>query len=137
MDTLTTAERSEIMGRVRSKNTRPEIAVRRLLHGMGYRFRLHRSDLPGRPDIVFPRKRVAVFVHGCFWHRHVGCPSTRTPKSRVAFWTGKFNDNMRRDRAARRALRRDGWRVLVVWECQVANVERLVNRIRRFMERTG
>lgn len=136
MDTLTTAERSEIMGRVRSKNTRPEIAVRRLLHGMGYRFRLHRSDLPGKPDIVFPRRRVAVFVHGCFWHRHAGCPSTRTPKSRVAFWTGKFNDNTRRDRAARRALRRAGWRVLVVWECQVANAERLVNRVRRFMERT-
>lgn len=136
MDTLTTAERSEIMGRVRSKNTRPEIAVRRLLHGMGYRFRLHRSDLPGKPDIVFPGRRVAVFVHGCFWHRHAGCPSTRTPKSRVSFWTDKFNNNTRRDRAARRALRSAGWRVLVVWECQIANVERLVCRIRRFMERT-
>lgn len=136
MDTLTTAERSAIMGRVRSKNTRPEIAVRRLFHKLGHRFRLHRSDLPGRPDMVLTGPRVAVFVHGCFWHRHAGCASTRTPKSRVGFWEGKFSDNVRRDRAARRALRRDGWRVLVVWECQVANVTRLENRIRRFMEGT-
>jgi DNA mismatch endonuclease (patch repair protein) len=134
MDTLTAAERSAIMGRVRSKNTRPEIAVRRVLHAMGYRFRLHRSDLPGKPDMVLPRRRVAVFVHGCFWHRHAGCALTRTPKSRVAFWTRKFDGNMRRDRAAKRALRCDGWRVLVIWECHVGNAARLENRIRTFME---
>lgn len=136
MDTLTTSERSALMGRVRSKNTRPEIAVRRLLHHLGYRFRLHRVDLPGRPDIVLPGRRIAVFVHGCFWHRHPRCALTRTPKSRVAFWKRKFADNTRRDRAVRRALQRDGWRVIVIWECQVADVTRLTSRVRRFVEQT-
>jgi DNA mismatch endonuclease (patch repair protein) len=137
MDTLTTDERSAVMSRVRSKNTRPEIAVRRALHAMGYRFRLHRADLPGRPDIVIAKAGVVVFVHGCFWHRHPGCASTRTPKSRVAFWTAKFESNVKRDRAARRALRRSGWRVLVIWECQIADDERLRRRITRFMEGLG
>ncbi|HUY35253.1 MAG TPA: very short patch repair endonuclease [Pirellulales bacterium] len=134
MDTLTHERRSEIMGRVRSKNTRPELAVRRLLHRMGYRFRLHRANLPGKPDIVLSRLDVVVFVNGCFWHRHTGCPSTRMPKSRLAFWREKFASNVRRDRKARRDLRRAGWRVLVVWECQVGNEERLSRRIRSFLE---
>lgn len=134
MDTLTQRQRSEIMARVRSKNTRPELAVRRLLHGMGYRFRLHRASLPGKPDIVLPRHRVAVFVHGCFWHRHAGCAATRTPKSRVAFWREKFESNVKRDRAARRKLRGDGWRVLVVWECQLGDADQLRKTLHEFME---
>jgi DNA mismatch endonuclease (patch repair protein) len=118
MDTLTPAQRSEIMGRVRATNTRPELAVRRLLHRMGYRFRLHRADLPGKPDIVLPRYRIAIFVHGCFWHGH-RCRRGRRPTSNTAFWSRKLDANMRRDLAVRRALRRLGWRPIAIWECSI------------------
>src|SRR4051812_46999863 len=107
-DTVTREKRSEIMGRVRSRDTRPELAVRSLLHRMGCRFRLHRGDLPGKPDIVLPGRRAVVFVHGCFWHRHAGCPAARMPKSHVDYWTAKFARNVSRDRSARRLLREDG-----------------------------
>lgn len=133
MDTLTPERRSEVMGRVKSRGTRPEFFVRRLLHSLGYRFRLHRTDLPGKPDIVLPRHRIAIFVHGCFWHRHFGCPNTRTPKSRIDFWEKKFAGNMERDARVRRELRRAGWRVLVVWECELSSVERLTRKIERFI----
>jgi DNA mismatch endonuclease (patch repair protein) len=110
--------RSALMVRVGSRNTTPELRVRRLFHRMGLRYRLHPRDLPGKPDIVFASRRLAVFVHGCFWHRHLGCASTRTPKSRVAFWKRKFAENVARDERVWDALLRLGWSVLVVWECE-------------------
>ena len=136
VDTVTKERRSRIMGRVRSKDTRPEMVVRRLVHGLGYRFRLHRSDLPGKPDLVFPKYGAVILVHGCYWHRHPGCPNTRTPKSRIQFWTEKFDENVRRDKRTKRKLRKAGWRVLVVWECEVADADQLTARIQEFLEGT-
>ena len=109
--------RSALMSRVRQKDTTPEILTRKALHRLGYRFRLHRKDLPGRPDIVLPRHDAVVFVHGCFWHRHKGCKLAYPVKSNKAFWNKKFADNTRRDREACRKLSELGWNVIVVWEC--------------------
>jgi DNA mismatch endonuclease (patch repair protein) len=116
-DPLTRLERSRQMGLVKCKDTRPEIAVRKMLWALGYRYRLHPNDVPGRPDIVFKALRKAIFVHGCFWHRHAGCLRTRTPKTRVRFWSKKFEENVARDKSTRARLARSGWRVLVIWEC--------------------
>ncbi|MBM3114244.1 very short patch repair endonuclease [Jeongeupia naejangsanensis] len=134
MDTLSSAERSARMALVRAKNTKPELLVRRLVHGMGYRFRLHRRDLPGTPDLVFPGLGKVIFVHGCFWHRHVGCALARLPKSRVDFWLPKLTANAERDARNVRALRRLGWGVLTLWECQLGNTVKLANKIRRFLD---
>lgn len=120
-----TRERSALMSRVRRKNTAPELAVRRWLHRRGFRFRLHRNDLPGTPDIVLPRFRVAIFVHGCFWHRHPGCPRASTPSTRQAFWVDKFAKNVTRDRAAELELRAQGWTPVVIWECAVRDEDAL------------
>ena len=109
------------MARIRGSDTAPELAVRRIAHRRGLRFRLHRKDLPGRPDLVFPKHRLAVFVHGCFWHRHEGCRHATTPKSRVVFWTEKFTMNIARDARQEAALKELGWRVLVIWECETRN----------------
>ncbi len=106
------------MSRVRSQDTGPEMRVRKVAHAMGLRFRLHRRDLPGCPDMVLPRHRLCVFVHGCFWHRHPGCAKATTPKSRVAFWRAKFERNVARDVDVARGLRAAGWRVTVIWECR-------------------
>lgn len=133
MDTVSPERRSEIMGLVRSKNTVPEVIVRKALHARGFRFRLHGRDLPGRPDVVLARHRAVVFVHGCFWHRHTGCLACRTPKSRIDFWTRKFSDNVRRDVASRKSLAALGWRILVIWECEAVNPERLGRKLARFM----
>lgn len=133
-DTMTPQERSERMSRVRGKDTRPERAVRSVAHGMGYRYRLHRKDLPGCPDLVFPGRGKVVFVHGCFWHRHPKCRHTRTPKSRVEFWTSKFARNVERDQRNIRELQNLGWEPLVVWECQTTDREELTETIRRFLE---
>jgi len=107
------------MSRIRSKDTKPELIVRSLLHHMGYRFRLHRKDLPGKPDIVLPKYKTVIFVHGCFWHRHKNCKYAYTPKSRVEFWEKKLNGNVDRDKLNRKDLKYLGWKVIVVWECQV------------------
>src|SRR5262249_49782699 len=133
MDTLSRTERSERMGRVRSKNTKPELVVRRLAHLLGYRFRLHRTDLPGCPDLVFATRKKLIFVHGCFWHRHNGCPNTRLPKSRLGFWQPKLEANRQRDARNLRRLRTRGWSVMVIWECQVKDVAKLKRRITRFL----
>ncbi len=117
MDPLTPTQRSERMSRVRHKDTKPEMVVRRLTHSLGYRYRLHRRDLPGQPDVVFPSRRKIILVHGCFWHQH-GCPIYRYPKSRLEFWAPKLERNVRRDRENQARLRELGWEVLVVWECQ-------------------
>ena len=120
-DFLTPVERSQRMSRIRSKDTRPELALRKILHGLGLRYRLHGAGLPGRPDLVLPRYKVVVFVHGCFWHRHPGCNIATTPKSNTLFWTTKFQKNVARDRRAVSELKELGWRVLVVWECELAS----------------
>lgn len=119
MDIWGKAKRSEVMGRICGKDTKPELLVRSLLHRSGVRFFLQRKDLPGRPDIVLPKHKAVVLVHGCFWHRHKGCPVASMPKSRKAFWLAKFKGNVERDRRNARALRQAGWKVLVVWECEV------------------
>src|SRR5262245_43917835 len=122
MDTLTKDERSARMSLIRSKNTQPELRVRRLLYSLGYRYRLHRRDLPGVPDLVFPSKRKILFVHGCFWHAHDNCSVANRPKTRHSFWTNKFERNKERDRANVRSLRRAGWQVLTIWECETRTV---------------
>lgn len=121
------------MSRIRGRDTRPEKAVRSLLHRMGFRFRLHRRDLPGSPDIVLPRLRTVIFVHGCFWHRHPGCRYAYTPRTRKSFWNAKFAANRARDRRHVRELRSLGWRVVTVWECDVAASDRLALRLERVL----
>ena len=117
-DIVDSKRRSEMMAGIRGHDTAPELAVRRIAHRMGLRFRLHRKDLPGCPDLVFPKHRLVVFVHGCFWHRHQGCRYAYTPKSRVTFWSEKFAANVARDVRQEAALRTLGWQVLVIWECE-------------------
>jgi len=133
MDTLSKERRSWNMSRIRSRDTGPERAVRSILHGLGYRFRLCRKDLPGRPDIVLPRYKSVVFVHGCFWHRHPGCNDASTPKSRVEFWMDKFDANVKRDRKVRKELRSLGWKVNVVWACEVKQPDKLTRRLQRLL----
>lgn len=133
-DTLSSEERSRRMALVRSTDTEPEMRVRHLLHGMGYRYRLHRRDLPGTPDLVFPGRRAVVLVHGCFWHRHEGCSLARLPKSRKEFWVPKLEGNKARDAREVTALEDAGWRVFVVWECETKNLDALAVRLRSFLE---
>lgn len=116
-DVVSAQKRSEMMSGIRGKNTRPELQVRKALFAMGYRFRLHRKDLPGRPDIVLPRWRVAILVHGCFWHGHKDCRYAKTPSTRTAFWAAKLESNRQRDQRDLESLRAAGWRTLVIWEC--------------------
>jgi len=125
MDTVNAGVRSEIMRKVGRVNTKPELAVRRVLHALGCRFRLHRSDLPGTPDIVLPKYRTVIFVHGCFWHRHARCRKATTPESNYDYWQRKFDSNRRRDRRNKRGLSKMGWRCCVVWECQTKDRARL------------
>jgi DNA mismatch endonuclease (patch repair protein) len=122
------------MARVRAKNTRPELGVRKLVFALGYRYRLHDRKLPGCPDLVFGPRRKVIFVHGCFWHRHARCALARLPKSRLDFWLPKLEGNRTRDLRNRRALARRGWKVLTIWECQLRDAERLNNKIRRFLD---
>lgn len=129
MDRLSPSARSANMARVRGKDTRPEIVVRRLLHRLGHRFRLHRKDLPGKPDIILPRYRLAIFIHGCFWHRHADCRRTTSPQTRAEFWQRKFEATIERDAKQVAALKADGWRVAVIWECEIRNPEQLRMRV--------
>lgn len=131
MDTLTPAERSRLMAKIRGKNTKPELIVRSLLHHAGYRFSLHRADLPGKPDIVLPKYRIVVFVHGCFWHRHANCKTASTPKSNAAFWREKFDRNVANDKRHARKLRRLGWHVLTVWECELKTPGKVLARLQK------
>ncbi len=128
-------QRSWLMSRVRGKDTAPELRLRSALHRSGFRYRLHAKDLPGKPDIVFRSRKIAIFVHGCFWHRHKGCRKTTTPRTRRRFWQLKFDQNIARDQRNRRALRRLGWIVITIWECQTKNEERALQRIRRAIAR--
>ena len=137
MDRLTKEHRSWNMSRIGGKDTRPELLVRSLLHRMGYRFRLHPAALPGRPDIVLPRHGAALLIHGCFWHRHKACRYAYQPKSRPDFWTEKFDANVRRDRKVIAALRKLGWRVRVVWECELRDPVRLESCLFRWLSGAG
>lgn len=132
-DTLTPSERSKRMSLVRNKDSKPELAVRRLVHGLGFRYRLHRLDLPGKPDLVFARRRKVVFVHGCFWHRHPGCSLARLPKSRLDFWVPKLERNRENDLLKQEELRSLGWNVLVVWECELHDRDGLAKKITEFL----
>ena len=133
VDILTVAQRSARMRLIRSKNTTPERILRSALHKNGFRFRLHSSDLPGRPDIVFPSRRKAIFVHGCFWHQHQGCRLGRTPKTKLRYWLPKLAGNKIRDRIARRKLAGLGWRSLVVWECEMRRSDEGISRAVKFL----
>jgi DNA mismatch endonuclease (patch repair protein) len=119
MDIWSKRKRSEVMSHIRSQNTKPEIVLRSALHTKGFRFRVHRRDLPGRPDIVFPRHRTIVFVHGCFWHLHKGCRDGTIPKARHSYWKRKLTKNVKRDILHKIRLRKEGWRVVTVWECEI------------------
>jgi len=130
VDHLTKKKRSWNMSRIRSKDTKPEIIVRSLLHGMGYRFRLHRKDLPGRPDIVLPKYKTVIFVHGCFWHGHRGCKRSNIPKSNQEYWIPKINRNIERDQKNSAILRRVGWKVMKIWECECKHPEKITKKIK-------
>jgi DNA mismatch endonuclease, patch repair protein len=134
VDSLTPRERSQVMAGVRSKDTRPELLVRKLVFALGYRYRLHKRSLPGCPDLVFAPRGKVIFVHGCFWHRHSRCTLARLPKSRIDFWVPKLEGNKRRDEKNRRALTRQGWKVLTIWECQLSKTDHLSAVIRRFLD---
>jgi DNA mismatch endonuclease, patch repair protein len=136
MDKITPAQRSEVMSSVRSKNTQPELTVRRMVHGLGYHYQLHRRELPGQPDLVFRSRRKVIFIHGCFWHRHPdpGCRRVRTPASNVDYWQEKFAKNIQRDQEHIEALRSRGWDVLVIWECEIEKTDLLRKSIARFLE---
>lgn len=126
-------DRSANMRAIRSKDTKPEIFVRRLVHSMGYRFRLHRSTLVGKPDLVFPSRNKLIFVHGCFWHGHSCSTGRRVPIQNRQYWVAKISGNRARDKASRRSLKKLGWDSLVLWECQLKDVERIKEKIRRFL----
>ena len=137
MDNMSPERRSEVMARIGGKNTKPELLVRRVLHSMGYRFRLHRKDLPGKPDIVLPKYRTVIFVHGCFWHGCEKCDrGMRKPKTNAEFWLQKIEGNCRRDSDSQKRLKDLGWRVVVLWQCETANIEAVRERLGRELART-
>jgi DNA mismatch endonuclease (patch repair protein) len=132
MDIISEERRSWNMSRIKGKDTKPELVVRSILHKMGYRFRLHRKDLPGTPDIVLPKYKTVIFLHGCFWHRHKGCKYAYTPKSRVKFWKDKFAETVKRDKQHLKQLKENGWEVFIVWECETKDMDKLkkiINKI--------
>jgi DNA mismatch endonuclease (patch repair protein) len=135
MDRISPAQRSANMRKIKSKGTKPELLVRRIAHRLGYRFRLHRADLAGKPDLVFPRLRKVIFVHGCFWHQHSSetCKRAHSPRSNLDYWKKKLQRNVARDEAARAELGKVGWETLVLWECELKDVAELENRIIDFL----
>lgn len=135
VDHISPERRSWLMSRVKGKDTTPELRVRQLAHAMGLRFRLHRKDLPGRPDLVFPKYRVALFVHGCFWHRHPNCPKASSPKTRPEFWQSKFERNVERDQRNIEEITALGWNALVLWECETKDPANLSRRLESIFER--
>lgn len=134
-DVFTVEKRSAIMARIKGENTKPEILVRKIVHSLGYRFRVHSNSLRGKPDIVFARHRKLIFVHGCFWHGHAKCSRARLPSTNIKFWQTKIRENALRDTRVKGSLNRSGWRILVVWQCQTKNVEALTQRLRSFLEK--
>ncbi len=134
MDRITREQRSHVMSSVRSKNTKPEMTVRRVVHAMGFRYRLHSRKLPGQPDMVFTSRRKIIFVHGCFWHMHEGCPNVRLPKSHTDYWRPKLQGNREKDKQNLRKLHEMGWETLVIWECEIEPLGPLRDRIRQFLD---
>lgn len=134
-DFLTPAQRSERMSRIKSRDTKPELVLRSAMHRKGFRFRVNDTRLPGKPDIVFPKYRAAVFVHGCFWHRHPGCSVATTPKSNTAFWMEKFDRNVARDARSKEALEASGWRVFTVWECDLKSSVKIAQAAQELAEK--
>lgn len=132
-DRVTPKKRSEIMSRVRGKDTAPEMIVRRLVHSLGYRYRLYSKRLPGKPDLVFAGRKKVIFVHGCFWHGHEGCPKGRPPKTRQDYWVPKLEENRRRDEKTRAELQKLGWKVLIIWQCELNDMEKLKATILDFL----
>ncbi len=134
-DKISKTRRSANMAAIRSKDTTPELIVRRIVHALGYRYRLHRRDLPGKPDLVFGPRRKVIFVHGCFWHMHpkANCRDARPPKSNTGYWTPKLARNIARDKQRATKLRRAGWRVLVIWECETKDTAKLASRVTKFL----
>lgn len=132
-DRISEERRSWNMSRIRDRDTKPELTVRSVLHRQGYRFRLHRKDLPGKPDIVLPKFGTVIFVHGCFWHRHPGCKFAYTPKSRQEFWQNKFSSNVRRDNRVQAELANLGWKVHVIWECETRDTRRLTESLKELL----
>lgn len=132
MDKLTKEKRSWNMAQIKSRDTKPEKIVRSLLHRMGFRFRLNRKDLPGKPDIVLPKYKTIIFVHGCFWHRHIGCKYATTPKTNINYWTTKFKNNIARDEENEAKLQSEGWHVFTVWECELKDISGLKNRVNKY-----
>lgn len=132
-DTLSKKERSKRMSLIRGVDSGPEIKLRRLVYGMGYRYRLHDKGLPGKPDLVFKSRNAVIFMHGCFWHRHKGCSLARLPKSKLDFWKPKLEENRKRDIRNQRKLRSLGWRVLVVWECELSDMDKVSKKVRKFL----
>ena len=126
-------QRSRNMSAIKSKNTKPEIEVRKLLHSLGYRFRLHRKDLPGTPDIVLPKYKTVIFVHGCFWHRHENCKYASIPKTRTEFWENKFKENIERDKKTQEKLQNLGWKTKIVWECEIKKQDKLIKKLEDFL----
>lgn len=133
MDNVSNSTRSEMMRSIKVKNTKPEMIVRRLLHSAGYRYRANYPKIVGKPDLSFIKRKMVVFVHGCFWHRHPGCPRSSMPSTNVAFWKEKFRKNRERDEAVLRALQEEGWTILTIWECEVKNTEFLMEKLRTFL----
>ncbi|MCG7972473.1 MAG: DNA mismatch endonuclease Vsr [Candidatus Thiodiazotropha taylori] len=134
-DILTPKERSRLMASVRSKDTKPEMIVRSLVHRLGYRYRLHRKGLPGKPDLVFPGRKAVIFVHGCFWHQHPGCKAATIPKTNTEFWKEKLQLNVQRDQHAINELEHAGWNVWVIWECETGNTEALTARVNEYLSK--
>ena len=133
VDTVSPIVRSRIMANVKSKDTQPEMQVRRMLHGLGYRYRLHRRDLPGRPDLTFPSRKKVVFVNGCFWHQHSGCPRATIPATNREFWIAKLERNRLRDERNQTLLSLDGWKVMTVWECQLRDIDQVAEYLTAFL----
>ena len=133
-DSFSSEQRSRLMARIKGKNTKPERIVRSLIHNMGYRFRLHSNNLPGKPDIVLPRHRKIVFVHGCFWHHHTKCRKGCLPSTNMAFWENKIFSNVERDKKTRRKLKEHGWRVLIVWECELRKIDDVISKLELFLK---
>ncbi|HWN08726.1 MAG TPA: very short patch repair endonuclease [Pyrinomonadaceae bacterium] len=134
-DVFTPAKRSAIMARIKGKNTKPELIVRKLVHSLGYRFRLHQDTILGKPDLVLPRHKKIIFVHGCFWHGHAGCSRASLPATNIEFWRKKLLANRNRDTSVKGKLYRDGWQVFIIWQCQTKNIETLSKRLQCFLRK--
>ncbi len=134
MDVFSPEKRSQVMSRIRSKDTKPEKIIRSILHKLGFRFRINRKDLPGKPDIVLPKYRIVIFVHGCFWHQHEGCPRSKKPTSNAQYWNPKLKNNVLRDEKNILELEESGWRVFILWECQIKNLVKNPDLLAKMLE---